>query len=157
MQISSLHPTPFSPLSTQLKCLDLPERIQHARKYGKKENVTQSETTPPQKAFKDNEMRETATTWQPKRWPDFIQISNGLQWLDIPNYEGLGFWELHVGTVPQGTCSTMPDKLLHCTCILGRDCKKYHKTEKKTHWEIYQAMLKALTANHFLHPFIKNV
>lgn len=115
----------------------------------------QSETTPPQKAFKDNEMRETATTWQPKRWLYFIQKSNGLQWLDTPQYEGLGFWELHVGTVPQQTCLTMPDKLLHCICILVRDCKKYHRTGKKNHWEIYQAMLKALTANHFLHPFIK--
>lgn len=95
--------------------------------------MTQSETSPPQKAFKDNEMRETATTLQPKRWPYFIQLSNRLQRLDIPKYEGLGFWELHLGTVPQWTCLTMHDKLLHCTCILVRDYKKYHKTGKKTH------------------------
>lgn len=46
--------------------------------WAKKENTTQSETTPPQKAFKDNDMRETATIWQLKRWPYSIQVSNGL-------------------------------------------------------------------------------
>lgn len=59
--------------------------------WGKKTKMTQPETAPPQKAFKDNEMRETATSRQPKRWPYFIQYQMDCSDLAHLNMRALAF------------------------------------------------------------------